>query len=565
MTTVVERILRRAERVPATVAITHVTPKGATDITWGEFADSLFRWGGVLKDLEGSKGRPVLIFLPHSHEMYFAYFGAMAGGLIPSYMPLPSAKQEPGYYWASHRTLVDRIKPAAIIAPDEIREDMVKAGIGIPAERILTPGGIEALAKPVDAAGREAMLAAIGPEDIALLQHTSGTTGLKKGVALSHGAIILQSEAYSKSIDLDESGTIVSWLPLYHDMGLIACLMGTVLTGNRLVNMDPFHWLNRPGRLFELAQTHGGSHIWLPNFAFDHLVNTVRKPEKFDLSGIKAFVSCSEVSRPQTARRFVQHFEPAGVTAGQCAVSYAMAETVFAVTQTPMGRPFKACTVPMGELGPGDRVRFMDEGAEDSRELMSCGPVLPGVTVRIVDPERNEVEDGVVGEVEIQAPFLFSGYFALPEKTAEKLRDGKYYSSDLGFKHDGEIFILGRADDMVILNGKNIFANEVEQSLQQIEGLKPGRIVATGVDDARLGSQRLVVMAELKEDVVEDRQAAISDEVSEKVSREFGVDVADVWLVPLGALHKTTSGKISRHKNREYYVANRRDDEHARI
>src|SRR5258708_2485543 len=175
-------------------------------------------------------------------------------------------------------------------------------------------------------------------DDIAFIQHSSGTTGLKKGVQLSYGAVAAQISSYAEALGFADSGCIASWLPLYHDMGLIACFVLPLMLGLPVVALDAFEWVNRPALLFEAIEEHRCTHVWLPNFAFHHLCRTVDPAQGYALGGVKAFIDCSEPCKPETFDLFVETFGSCGVARAQLQCCYAMAETVFAVTQTTLGR-----------------------------------------------------------------------------------------------------------------------------------------------------------------------------------------------------------------------------------
>ena len=466
------------------------------------------------------RGDVVLVVLKHAPDLYFAFLGAMLAGCVPSFMPFPSAKQDPELYGAQHKALFARIGARAVVTYREHAAAMAQIAPGI------------AVFTPEDTVGRAEAPPQIdiSADDIAFLQHSSGTTGLKKGVMLSYGAVAAQAGRYGAELCLTARDVIVSWLPLYHDMGLIACFILPLTAGVPFVSLDAFEWTARPGILFDAIAAHGGTYAWLPNFAFHHLARNVTGPPAADLSGMKAFINCSEPCRVETFELFAEAFAGWGVRSDQLRICYAMAETVFAVTQTPAGEAIRSIDI-------------------EGRHAPSVGRPIADVALRIVGPE------GSVGEVAVEAPFLFSGYHQDPERTRAKLDDGWYLTGDLGVIREGELYLMGRTDDLIIVNGRNIMAHDVEFLLNaEASEIKGGRCLALGVFNAEIGSCELVVLAE-PAGAIDAR--AFSRKAKQIVLTGFGVMPREVRLVEPGWLAKTTSGKLAREQNLRKYLAQR--------
>ena len=361
-------------------------------------------------------------------------------------------------------------------------------------------------------------------------------------------AIADHIESYARAVDLCPSDVIVSWLPLYHDMGLIACLIMPAYFAIPVIHIDPLHWVGRPGALLDAIVAHRGTFAWLPNFAFDHLSGTVsRRASEWDLAGMRAFIDCSEPCKSASLDRFADAFAASGVRQAQLQCCYAMAETVFAVSQTRLdaGPPGRIWVEPES-LERGSRPRLTQPG--EGVELVECGSVIEGLTVSIHDANGDAIADGMVGEIAVRGRFLFSEYNRDPERTAERLRGGVYLTRDMGFLRDGRLYVLGRLDDLLIINGRNLYAHEIEAAVTNLPGLKRGRTVALAWFDPRIGSESLVLMAE------RDRRAPRADdelrrEISILVHSVFNVTPRAIEFVDEGRLIKTTSGKISRKEN----------------
>ncbi|MCP5149644.1 MAG: AMP-binding protein [Chromatiales bacterium] len=540
LTTVTEAILANAARLGDKDAV--VFGDGA--LCYRDLGVAIERWGAYLAD-KVEKQNIVLIFLPQGAEAIVAFFGAMAIGAVPSFMPLPNSKQDPERYWAAHRALLELVTPKVVISTANHAPRLADACRGL--DTTIIPIGDVDLALMSESAGS---IATRRPQtdDIALLQHSSGTTGLKKGVALTHTAIALQIEAYAAALGATENDSVASWLPLYHDMGLIACTVMPLMLGQTILLLDPFEWVSEPRSLFRTITDHSATWVWLPNFAFDHLRRAVEVDGgHYDLSSVKAFINCSEPCKAATFDRFAQAFASIGVRPEQLQVCYAMAETVFAISQTPSSAPATRLRV----VGKRLAEHVVEPDPAGDVELLSCGTLVSGSSVRIqVDGSRPGDADAGrdVGEIIVSAPFLFAGYYRRPEITETVLEAGRYRTRDLGFVHEGELYVLGRKDDLLISNGRNFFAHEIEQIANQVEGIKAGRGVALGIFNPDVGSEEVYLVQEVS-DLDSGSARALRRAVRQRVEDALALALRDVVLVQPGWLVKTTSGKISREAN----------------
>ena len=504
------------------------------------------------------KGGVVLLFFPQSWIGIAYFLGAVAHGCTASFMPCPSPKQDPNKYWLAHRALIKRIQPSALVTDSRVASDMRNNGMIEDRLALL-------IAQPLDEIVPDGLpdMSRFGPEaSTPVLQHSSGTTGLKKGVMLSNAAIMQQVEFYSKALEINESDIIVSWLPVYHDMGFVACFLTPLILGLTVVMLDPFHWVSRPRILLDAIARFKGSFCWLPNFAFDHLVRTC--PMGSDaprLDSVRAFVNCSEPCQAETFARFAAHFVEAGLRHDALRVCYAMAEATFAVTQTPVGESAHVLTVDGSFLYSDGLVAPVSDGAGDSAlRLLSAGRPLIGVDLEVRDSEGKPLPPGKVGEIHLRSLSLFTGYYRMPVETAERLVDGWYATHDRGFMWDDELYVLGRVDDLIIVAGRNFHAVEVEAVVNEVRGVKPGRAVAFGVANALRGTADLVIVAERNEfSDAANGNLEIRRSIREAVFQTFNIYPAEVAVVTPGWLQKTTSGKIERRSNVERWVRERSD------
>jgi fatty-acyl-CoA synthase len=517
-------------------------------LTWSDLGEDCSRFMRLYEAHGLREGDQVLIFLEFGRHLYGAFLGAMARGIVPSFMPTLSSRQDAIIFWSSHSELLEKLQPAGILSTARVFSEMKAAGLelgkaaNMRLEDVLDPGQDLWHIVPTDC--------------IAFLQHSSGTTGLKKGVALTYSALTGQLESYARALDLNGSEQIVSWLPLYHDMGLVACFMLPMYLGLPIHHIDPQHWVARPKVLLDALDRRENALVWMPNFAFEHLAMTVGRSgggRSWDLSGVKAFINCSEPCKPRSFDRFMEVFGGAGVRPEHLQCCYAMAETTFAASQSVLGSVPLRVKVDPERLGIGQSP--LDPG--EAMEIVESGKAVEGIQIEFYDEQRRRVPDGTVGEIGLSGNFLFKEYNKEPERTQSRLKEGVYFSNDLGFRHEGRIFVLGRKDDVIIINGRNLFAHEIEAALCRVIGLRPGRVVAVGVQNERTGSNDLIILAERDPHSAREEEV-IRAEVVTLVYSIFTVQPKDVAIQRPGSLIKTTSGKISRSLNLTRYIGGQR-------
>ena len=451
-------------------------------------------------------GGVVPIVLETRRDVYSAFIGCSLAGALPSLLPPLTTRQDPGLFATATAHLLARIDPPCVIASHQTLPVVASSGRAV---------------INVDASGERAdglpPLPDAEADAGAFLQHSSGTTGLKKGVLLSHGAVLRQIHHYAAAIGAGAGDSVASWLPLYHDMGLITGFLLPCVLGLPIVSLDAQEWVSRPTLLLDAIARHRASLCWMPNFAFAHILRTAPPDQTWDLASLRLLVNCSEPCRMPVVERFIARFATSGLRPGAVQASYAMAEAVFALTQSPPGQP------PRGSCRPG------------FAEFQSSGPPIAGVEVRIAGPEP--------GEILVRSACLFDGYFRQPEATAARLRDGWLHTGDLGFIEDGELFVVGRGDDVLTVNGRKLLAHEIEAGLADIPGAIPGRVLAYAPLAGDGGTGRLMIAAETDGDRPERETTA---DLRRTVAGLCGFLPHQVILLPRGFLVKSTSGKIAR-------------------
>jgi len=384
--------------------------------------------------------------------------------------------------------------------------------------------------------------------DHCLLQHSSGTTGLQKAVALSHEAVLGHVDAYAEALHLSLDDKIVSWLPLYHDMGMIAAFQMPLALGITLVQLDPFQWVTAPVLLLQAISEERSTITWLPNFAFNLLADRVHEEELAGvrLDTMRLFVNCSEPVRSDSHRRFLDRFKHLGVRSESLSVCYAMAETTFAATQTAPGRAPVTVVV--------DRSNLMDGCASAAtersvRECVSSGRPIRGCELKVVDETGNPLDDGQFGEILIRSEWMFSEYRNNEEDTRFALRQGWYFTGDYGFTLEGEWFVVGHKKDIIVVAGKNLFPEDIEDAVSEVPGVLPGRVVAFGVDNAETGTEEVCVAAET--DLQGETERMALRLAVQKSGMRIDITISRLYFVPPRWLIKSSAGKLSRKANRQ--------------
>ncbi len=551
----IEPIIQRGREHPQQVSVIFINDDGSeTVITAGAFHESASATARALREAGIQPNDLVILVLRHSQMLLSAFWGAMYLGAIASIFPFLTEKLDPDLYKQRVRTLVAHSGARAVITFPEFKDDLsdLLAETGC---RVLSSAEVPA------APPRSDMPVWDNPsgEQIAFLQHSSGTTGLQKGVALSHRAVLNQVRAYSRAIRLTPQDKIVSWLPLYHDMGLIAGFVMPLTAGIPLVLMSPFTWVRSPRILLQAASRHRATLCWLPNFAYNHSVRGIRPRdlEGVDLSSLRAVINCSEPVRNDSHAVFLERFASYGLRETALSSCYAMAENTFAVTQHPVGQPPRVDWVETRALQEQQRavpVEGGKTGMPGVTAMVSNGFPIEGSEVSIVGARGGHLPERHVGEIVLRSDCMLSGYYRRPDLTGEAIRAGWYYTGDIGYLADGHLYISGRKKDMIIVGGKNVFPQDLEAIANDVPGLYPGRSVAFGLMDDQLGSESIVMVCELEDEAApEETRLLLERTLRQRVVQQTEVALADVLLVGRRWLIKTSSGKIARADNREKY------------
>ncbi len=547
-------MLRRSwQECPEKTALT-VLLAGKPDqpITYRQLLRGAAAWQRTFAREGIQPGEVVILIMQHSVELMYAYWGAILHGAIPSIMPFLTEKLLPERYRADLASLVSITRPECVVTYRDFEPEVHLAlGEHSSVRCVIVSDTVEAEGE-VDFEQMGGLKRS--PQDIVLLQHSSGTTGLQKGVALSHQAVLNQLASYSDAMLLDEKDVIVSWLPLYHDMGLIAGYLMPILLRVPLVLLSPFEWVRSPVRLLQAVTQYRGTLTWLPNFAYNFCAQKIRERdlEGVDLSTLRAISNCSEPMRYESHEAFRTRFTPYGLNPTALCTCYAMAENVFAVAQGGIRHP-----VAIDEI---DRHAMQTEkqalpavAGQPSVKMVSAGPAIPNVEVMVADEKGNRLPDRTIGELALRSNCMLTEYYHRPDATEKALRNGWYFTGDYGYMVGEQVYVAGRKKDMIIVGGKNVYPMDLEELAMQVPGVHPGRVVAFGVFNEQAGTEDVVIVAEVETSDTAELER-IGDAVRQVVTRGSAVALRHVHLVGAKWLIKTSSGKTARGANKEKFL-----------
>ena len=486
-------------------------------ITYRELLHGSVRYALALKQARIRPGEVVILTLDHGEDLLTAFWGAILNGSIPSILPFLTDKLSPEVYRKSLAALFKITAPTAVITDPDFMGEVQKASKGTSVHAIISSVEVQNRIPDINEVNFDQLCGLTSPpEDIVLLQHSSGTTGLQKGVALSHQAVFNQLKSYSRALDLNHNDVVVSWLPLYHDMGLIAGFLLPILERIPLVLMSPFDWVRAPYRLLQAISSYRGTLCWMPNFAYNFMAQKIRHRdlEGVDLSSLRAVINCSEPMYWKSHKMFLDHFQAYGLRSEALATSYAMAENVFAVTQGGINSPVKLDIIdqgaflsrqtaePVGETHNRENLWLESDQIKNPSvlKMLSAGKPIEDTNVRILDQQGVDLSERHIGEIALQSNCMLTGYYQQPDLTKKALLEGWYMTGDLGYLANGELYVTGRKKDLIIVGGKNIYPQDLEYLASEVEGIHAGRVAAFGVFNERTGTEDVVIVADREPD-----------------------------------------------------------------
>jgi fatty-acyl-CoA synthase len=397
-----------------------------------------------------------------------------------------------------------------------------------------------------------APLVKVGLDDIGFIQFTSGSTSRPKGVVLTHSNLVANVGAIVDGIRVQDSDLGVSWLPLFHDMGLIGMAMASLYTAHNTVVMSPILFLKRPVEWLKALTRHKGTVSFAPNFAYGLCTKRVKESDlaSLDLSSWRIAGCGAEPIQAQTLHDFAKKFAAAGFQETSFLPCYGMAENTLAITFPALGQKLKVDAIKPKELAEQKRAERSEDEA-NTIQFVNCGKPFPGHELRVVDADDAPVAERVVGEIVLRGPSVMRGYDQQEALTKETLRNGWLHTGDLGYLVDGELYVCGRTKDMIILNGRNYYPQDIEWSVNELPGVRKGNVVAFGTN-AFSAKEKVVVVVEAKD----ANEQELTEKIKRKVQEAQGLVLDEVLIVPPGTLPKTSSGKLQRARTKARYEAN---------
>ena len=489
----------------------------------------------------------VALMLPTSRDYLSSFFGVLlAGGIpVPIYPPARLAQIED--HLCRHARILANAEAVFIITVPQAKGVAALLRREAPSlSEVLTPAELDS--EPIE------LLYRAQADDIAFLQYTSGSTGDPKGVVLSHANLLANVRAMGAACEASSDDVFISWLPLYHDMGLIGAWFCPLYFGMPLVLMSPLAFLSRPVRWLRAISDHRGTISPAPNFAYELCARKIADADLqgIDLSSWRLALNGAEPVSPATLQAFGERFAPYGLLGEAITPVYGLAECSVGLAFPALERGPLIDRIEREELV--NRKCAVPVSGSDGQAMCvpACGRALPGHEIRIVDAEGCELPDRCVGRLQFHGPSATRGYYRNPQATQALISDGWLDSGDFAYTVAGEIYLTGRVKDLIIRGGRNLYPYELEQAVGNIPGVRKGCVAVFASKDARTASERLVILAETRE-----QEASVLDDLRQKISDaaldEIGMPADEIVLAPANSVLKTSSGKIRRNASRDAY------------
>jgi fatty-acyl-CoA synthase len=528
-------------------------------VSWREIHDDARAVGAALQARGLVPGDHVAILGPTSRSLITIVEGCWLAGIASMVLPLPMRMGSLDAFIEGTRARI-RHGDASLVLIDELLADFYAAAPGDPP---LAPMS-SVLPGPGRPSGERLEIPRNDPERLVILQYTSGSTSEPKGVMIPDRVLTANIDACCEAAELNRDEVMVSWLPLYHDMGLVGFLALPMSQGVQLVQAAPQDFLSRPGNWMQWVSDWRGTATAGPNFAWVLATRALKRASRdeatrLDLSSLTLALSGAEPVDPNAVEAFVEAAEPFGFRRGSVFPAFGMAEVAIGGAFPPRHRGAVYDSVDR-EVLERDRVAKPRELTEDDEELVVrrlalLGRAVPGLEMRIVHPDtRDPLPERHVGELLLRGTSVTPGYYKRPDATAALFHDGWLCTGDLGYLLDGELVLCGRIKDVIIVGGRNVFPEDIERACGGLDGVRAGNVIAFGVDGYK-GKETVVVVAEIRQGASHSGDLGqVSHAIHHRTLQVCGLPPRDVMLVKPGTLPKTSSGKLQRARCRELYL-----------
>lgn len=496
-------------------------------------------------------GDHVAILGPTSRPLITIIQGCWLAGIASMVLPLPMRMGSLDAFVESTRARI-RHGDAKLILIDDMLAAFYESAAGDPP---IEPMAAVLPGAPTAASGDQWVQPEHDPERLVILQYTSGSTSEPKGVMIPDRVLRANIDASCAAAELSLEEVMVSWLPLYHDMGLVGFLSIPMTRGVQLVQAAPQDFMAKPGNWMQWISDHGGTATAGPNFAWVLATRALQRAEGLDLSSLTLALSGAEPVDPNAVEAFVRAAEPFGFVAGSVFPAFGMAEVAIGGA-FPLRHRGMVCDSVDRQVLERERLATPLEVADaeeelDVRRLPLLGKAVPGLEMKVVHPDTyEELPERHVGELLLRGTSVTPGYYKRPDATAALFRDGWLCTGDLAYLVNGELVLCGRIKDVIIVGGRNVFPEDIERAVGVLEGVRAGNVIAFGVEGYK-GKESVVVVAEVRADDLD----AVRHDIHHRALDVCGLPPRDVMLVKPGTLPKTSSGKLQRAKCRELYLS----------
>lgn len=514
-------------------------PDDEVSISAADLATGSGRVAGALRSEGSAPGEIVGILSPTSPEFLLAFFGVLRTGAAASPLPLPTSLADSASYAKRLARILQEHAIRLVVLPSHFLQAWPEVGDSLEGVRVLDPRDL--LGGSVGQEGPAAM------DSMALLQHTSGTTGAPKGVMLTHGNLVSGTQAIVKGIRVSSDDVNGQWIPLFHDMGLIGAIAG-IVGGVEQYLWPPWSFIRDPaGWLRSFAEV-GATIFAGPNFAYEYMAASVGEDEAsgLDLSRWRIAFNGSESIDPATVQRFLDRFGVSGFRPSAMFPVYGLGEATLAVSFPAPGSLVQVDWVDGEALAKERQAIPVDRDDATARGLVSVGKSVAGMSVRIINQEGERAAERQVGEVRVRGPSVMVGYHLSPQATAEAFVNGWLRTGDLGYMAEGNLYIAGRLKDLILVRGANVYPESVESVVRSVPGVYRGRCVAFGVREG--GTERVTVVLETT--VPMQDHADLAARVRRAITRQLGQGNVEVHTVERASIPRTTSGKLRRLETR---------------